>query len=472
MSPKLAYRWRWAALTALLAAEAMNLLDATIVQVAAPVIHADLAGPASDIQWFGAAYTLPFAVLLITGGRLGDIAGRTRTFRVGVAAFVIASLACALSGSAGTLIAARAVQGAAAALIIPQTLGLIRAMFHGAELPKALGTIGPVMGLSAVCGPVLGGLLTHADLLRSSWRSVFLVNVPLGLAVLALTPLLREDRAAHRPRLDLPGTTLATFGTGMVVYPLIEGDTAGRWIVLAGGVVVLVMFWFQQRGRSRRGRTPLIEASLFGNRGFPAALMSSTLFFAVMNGLMLTIVLQAQLARHDDVLTSGLMLLPWSGGMAVSSWVSGAYLFPRFGAKLMYGGLTALLTGTLLLLATYTLGYSWPAVPAMALGGLGLGMFTTPFFSTALARVRPHEIGSAAGLLNAVQQLGGTLGIALLGTLFLRTGAALTGLWAAGALVIATGFATKFMIGGRPQDADQAGTGTAAASVTSPASTP
>ncbi|MEV8630938.1 MFS transporter [Streptosporangium sp. NPDC051023] len=452
MSPVLAYRWRWGALAALLAAEAMNLLDATIVQVAAPVIHADLAGPASDIQWFGAAYTLPFAVLLITGGRLGDIAGRARVFRIGVAGFVITSLACALSASAGMLITARAVQGAAAALIIPQTIGLIRGMFDGAELPKALGSIGPVMGLSAVCGPVLGGFLTHADVLGSSWRSVFLVNLPLGIAVLALTPLLREDRAAHRPRLDLPGTALATFGTGLVVYPLIEGDAAGwpawTWIALAGGVGVLVVFWLHQRERSRQGRPALVEPSLFGNRGFPAALVSSTLFFAVMNGLMLTVVLQAQLTRHVDVLTSGLTLLPWSCGMAISSWVSGAHLFPRIGAKLMYGGLATLLVGTLLLIAAYTEepGYLWLAVPALALGGLGLGMFTTPFFSTALERVRSHETGSAAGLLNAVQQLGGTLGIALLGTLFLRTGAAPTALWAAAALLVANGFATAFMI--------------------------
>lgn len=452
MSPTLAYRWRWAALAALLTAEAMNLLDATIVQVAAPVIHVDLAGPASDIQWYGAAYTLPFAVLLITGGRLGDIAGRTRVFRVGVAGFLIASLACALSGSAGMLISARAAQGAAAALIIPQTIGLIRGMFDGAELPKALGSIGPVMGLSAVCGPVLGGFLTHADVLGSSWRSVFLVNIPLGITILALAPLLREDRAAHRPRLDLPGTALAIFGTGLVVYPLIEGDAAGwpawTWITLAGGVVVLVVFWLHQRGRSRRGRAALVEPSLFGNHGFPAALVNSALFFAVTNGLMLTVVLQAQLARHVDVLTSGLTLLPWSCGMAISSWVSGTRLFPRLGAKLMFGGLATLLAGTLLLIAAYTAKpYSWLAAPALALGGLGLGMFTTPFFSTALARVRPHETGSAAGLLNAVQQLGGTLGVALLGTLFLRTGAAPTALWTAAALLVANGFATAFMIG-------------------------
>jgi MFS family permease len=170
------HRLRWAGLAVLLVAEAMNLLDSMIVQVAAPAIHADLAGPDSDIQWFSAAYTLPFAVLLVTGGRLGDIVGRKRVFLFGVTGFVVASACCALAPSAGVLIAARAVQGAAAALVIPQTFGLIRAMFDGSELSRALGSIGPVMGLAAVCGPVLGGVLTHADLFGSSWRSVFVAT--------------------------------------------------------------------------------------------------------------------------------------------------------------------------------------------------------------------------------------------------------------------------------------------------------
>lgn len=180
MTP-VAYRWRWWGLTALLVAEAMNLLDTTIVQVAGPTIHTDLGGPVSVIPWISTAYTLPFAVLLITGGRLADIAGRRRVFRIGVTGFMLASLACALAPSAGLLITFRVVQGAAAAVIIPQTIGLIKTMFRGSEMSRALGTIGPVMGLAAVCGPVLGGVLTHADLFGSSWRAVFLVNVPLLL---------------------------------------------------------------------------------------------------------------------------------------------------------------------------------------------------------------------------------------------------------------------------------------------------
>ncbi|MEV7092029.1 MFS transporter [Amycolatopsis sp. NPDC051045] len=429
------YRRRWAALAVLLVAEAMNLLDATIVQVAGPAIHVDLPGPAVDIPWFSAAYTLPFAVFLITGGRLGDIFGRARVFRIGVTGFVLASLVCALSGTAGLLIGARAVQGAAAALIIPQTIGLIRALFDGDELAKALGSIGPVMGLSAVTGPLLGGLLTQAV----SWRAVFLVNVPLGLAVLFAARLLQEDRAAVRPRLDLAGTVLVVAGAGLLVYPLIDPAGTNRWL-LAAGAALLVVFGFQQRGAA----APLVEPSLFAHRGFPAALAGSLLFFAVMTGLMQVVPMQLQLGLGVDVRTAGLTLLPLSAGLAVSSWFAGARLVPKFGARVMFAGLALLPAGILAAVAGYAFGgrgYPWPLLGALALCGLGMGTFTVPFFTAALHRVRPHETGSAAGLLNAVQQLGGTLGVALLGGLYLGTGTATAALGVGAGLAVAAAVA-------------------------------
>jgi EmrB/QacA subfamily drug resistance transporter len=447
--PTTRYRWRWAALAVLLTAEAMNLLDATIVQVAGPVIHAELTGPDADIPWFSAAYTLPFAVFLITGGRLGDIAGRGRVFRIGVAGFVLASVVCAFAGSAGLLIGARAVQGAAAAIIIPQTIGLIRALFDGDELAKALGTIGPVMGLAAIGGPLLGGLLTHADLFGSSWRAVFLVNVPLGLAVFFAAPLLREDRAGVRPRLDLAGTALVVVGAGLLVYPLIEGQTTGRpawtWAMLVAGVLILVLFGFHQR----RSDGPLVELSLFANRGFPAALVASLLFFAVMNGLMLVVPLQLQLGLGADVRTAGLTLLPLSAGLAVSSWLAGTRFVPRYGARVMYAGLAVLFAGIVAAVGVYAggaRGYPWTLLGALALCGLGMGTFTVPFFTTALHRVRPPETGSAAGLLNAVQQLGGTLGVAVLGGVYLDTGAAGAALGIGAALTVAAAVAVVLMV--------------------------
>jgi MFS family permease len=325
-------------------------------------------------------------------------------------------------------------------LIIPQTIGLIRALFDGDELAKALGAIGPVMGLSAVSGPLLGGLLTQAV----SWRAVFLVNVPLGLAVLVAAKLLREDRAATRPRLDVVGTVLVVAGTGLLVYPLIQpGRTP--WGLLAAGAVVLVGFGFHQR----RSAAPLVEPSLFAHRGFPAGLAGSLLFFAVLTGLMQVVPMQLQLGLGAGVRTAGLTLLPLSAGLAVSSWFAGARLVPRFGARVMYAGLALVLAGLLGAVAVYAIGprgYPWPLLGALAVCGLGMGTFTVPFFSTALHRVRPHETGSAAGLLSAVQQLGGTLGVALLGGLYLRSGTATAALGLAAVLAVAAAFAVTPML--------------------------
>ncbi|QKV90681.1 MFS transporter [Streptomyces sp. NA02950] len=464
---------RWAALAVLLLAEAMNLLDATIMTVAAPVIRADLGGSDAAIQWFSAAYTLPFAVFLITGGRLGDIVGRRRVFRAGMAAFTLASLACSLAPSTAALIAVRAVQGAAAALIVPQTIGMIRALFDGRELARAMGSIGPVMGLAAVTGPALGGLLTHADLFGSTWRAVFLVNVPLGAAVLLACPLLREDRAARRPRPDVTGTALAVLGTGLVVYPLVQAGALGWpgwcWALLAVGGALLAGFALHQRWRGRYGRSPLVEPSLFRDRGFPAALIASVLFFAAVNGLMLVIAVQLHVGPHSDVLAAGFTLLPWSVAMALSSWTAGAWLVPRYGARVMTAGLLALLAGTVAAAVVYATGrpdsYPWPLLPALAVAGLGQGLYAVPFFTTALHHVRPHETGSAAGLLNAVQQLGGTLGVALLGSVFFHTttsgapasAGARNAFCVAAGLVLATAVATAFMRPRQQRSSPQAG---------------
>lgn len=419
-------RRRWVGLVALLVAEAMNVLDATIVQVAGPTMHAELGGSAATVQWFSAAYTLPFALLLITGGRLGDAFGRKRMFLLGVRVFALASIACALAPSAGLLIASRVVQGAAAAAVIPQTFGLIRAMFVGAELSTALGSIGPVMGMAAICGPVLGAAITHADLAGLSWRAAFLINVPLAVAVLAVGSMLTEDAAEQRPRLDLPGTLLAVAGVALVTYPLIEGQAWGWpgwiWLLIAAGLAALVAFVLLQRAAARRGAATLIETSLFGARGFPAALATSTIFFAVMSGLTLVIVLHLQIGLGRDVLSAGLTLLPWSAGSAVASLAAGTYLVPRFGSRVMFGGLAVLAVGLVAAIAAYAFApVDSPALlAALAVSGLGSGAFTVPFFTAALSQVSPRETGSAAGLLNAVQQLGATLGVAALGTIFLH----------------------------------------------------
>jgi EmrB/QacA subfamily drug resistance transporter len=405
------HRWRWQALAALLVAEAMNMIDSTVLPIVGPAVRADLGMGETGLQWLTAGYTLPFALLLITGGRLGDVFGRRRVFAVGMLVFTLCSAACASAPMAEVLLTARVVQGASAALVIPQTFGLIRAMFAGDETAKALGTIGPVMALSALCGPVVGGLITDAI----GWRAVFLVNVPVGLAVLAAAPLVMEDRSPARPRLDVAGTLVAGLGIGLLVYPLVEGGHAGwpawTWLCAALGLLVLVGFARHQRGRA----DPLVEPGLFRGRTFPASLLGSLLFFAVMNGLLFVLVLFLQLTRGASPTAAALALLPWSVGLAVGSWTAGAVLVPRFGPPVMRVGLVLVLAG----LAGIAVS---PTVVPLLVTGLGLGVFTVPFFANALGGVAAHETGSASGLLNAVQQLGGTIGVALLGTVFFRSG--------------------------------------------------
>ncbi|MQS14947.1 MFS transporter [Streptomyces kaniharaensis] len=441
----------------------MNLLDTTIVQVAAPRMHAELGGPISAVPWLTSAYTLPFAVLLLTGARLGDRAGRRRMFRIGVAGFLLASLACACAPALGVLIAFRAVQGAAAALIVPQTIGLIKAMFRGDETARALGSIGPVMGLAAVCGPVLGGVLTHADLFGSSWRAVFLVNVPLSLAVLALAPFLAEDRAPRRPGLDPAGTALAVLATGLIVLPLLRSDggvTDGSALAsLGAGLAVAAAFAVQQRRGTRRGRGTLVETSLFTSARFPAALVSSALFFGVSTGLTLVVVLHLQVTSSADALTSGLTLLPCSAGMAAASWCAGAHLVRRYGSAVLAAGLAVMAAGVAATAGAFDAADHPALLPcALAVVGIGQGLFTPAFFTAALHPLRPQEIGSAAGLLNAVQQLGATLGVAVLGRVYLASaagGGAQRACWASLAALAVVAAAGRLMhTAGRPVAAE------------------
>jgi MFS family permease len=219
---------KWAILALVLAAECMDLLDGTIVNVAAPTIRTDLHSSTSALQWVIGGYALAFAVGLITGGRLGDIYGRKRMFVLGAIGFVIASMACAFASSPEMLIACRLAQGGAAALLIPQGFGIIRDAFAPSEQGTAFAIFGPVIGLSAVLGPIVGGALIDANLLGSGWRLVFFVNLPLGvIAAIGAARLIPDVRATSAPRLDLVGTALAALGMALLVYPLIQGREAG-----------------------------------------------------------------------------------------------------------------------------------------------------------------------------------------------------------------------------------------------------
>jgi EmrB/QacA subfamily drug resistance transporter len=419
------YPRRWIALFVLLAAEVMDLLDALITNIAAPSIRADIGGGASTIQWLGAAYTLAMAIGLITGGRLGDILGRRRMFLIGALGFTAGSLLCAVSQSPETLIAFRGLQGLFGAVMLPQGLGLIKEMFSEKEMASAFGMFGPVMGLSSVGGPVLAGWLIDADYFGTGWRMIFLINLPLGLlAFLGGLRFLPESRSARPPRLDLAGVVLAAFASLLIVYPLVQGRELGwpAWTFasMAAAVALFALFGWYEARKHRTGGDPLVVPSLFRKRAFTGGLIVGLVFFSTLSGFSLVFNLFTQLGLGYSPLKAGLVNVPLSLGMIGGFGVAQAVR--KFGRRVIHTGIVVMAAGVASVGLTLHLAGTgvtpWQLIPALALSGLGIGMLMAPFFDIVLAGVETHETGSASGTLTAIQQLGGALGVAVLGTMF------------------------------------------------------
>ncbi|WP_436787676.1 MFS transporter [Yinghuangia sp. YIM S10712] len=425
------YAWRWAALFVILGAELMDLLDSTITTVAGPRIESALGGTYSQLQWMSAAYTLAFAMLLITGARLGDLFGRRRMFLIGTAAFAATSLLCGLATSPETLIAYRALQGVAAAMMVPQGLGLLRDMFPPRELAAAFGVFGPIMGLGAVAGPILGGFLVDADLFGTGWRAIFFVNVPIGIAAfLAATRLLPADRPTDARRrvvtLDPIGIVLLSAGMVLIILPLVQGRESGwptwTFACMAASLPVFAMFAAHEVRRRRRGTATLVELSLFRNKAFTSSLVVGLMFFSTMVAFMLIVTVYLQAGLGWSATDAAVALIPFSLGCTVGAGLSGGLLAPKFGRHVLHAGLIVQILGVLAL--AYTIDHDpsgvsgWALTPALAVAGTGFGLIMAPFFDIAIAGVTFTETGSASGILNAVQQLGGAVGIAVFGTLF------------------------------------------------------
>jgi EmrB/QacA subfamily drug resistance transporter len=414
---------RWLVLAIVLVAEVMDLIDGTIVNVAAPSIHRDLGGSGATLQWFGAAYTLAFAVLLITGGRLGDLLDRRRLFMIGVVGFTAASVGCAAAPSPDFLIGMRVIQGAFGALLIPQGFGMLKAVFAEDEQQKAFAAFGPVIGLSAVVSPILGGALTSGNLFGLGWRAIFLVNVPLGILGLigALRVLPRTSRV-RGTRLDPGGAVIASISALALVYPLVQGRELGwpAWLfgVFAAGLVGFGAFAVYER---RHGDRALIAPSLLVNTTFTSGLLVALCFFASMIGLNLVLSLFCQIGEGFSPLRTGLTLAPFALGVAVTAGPSYP-LAQRFGRTSVQAGFAVMGAGYVLL-ALMIAGSgahvsTWDLVPGELLAGAGMGLALPPLFDFVLAGVKDHEIGSASGVLNAIQQFSAALGIAVFATVF------------------------------------------------------
>jgi EmrB/QacA subfamily drug resistance transporter len=451
-------RLRWLCLVIVLAAEVMDLMDGTIVNIAAPAIRGDLGGGSAVLQWFSAAYTLSFAALLVTGGRLGDVFGRRRMFLVGVAGFTVMSLACALAQSSEALIVTRVLQGLTAAVLIPQGFGVIRQVFPPDKIGQAFAAFGPVLGLSAVVAPIIGGLLVDANLFGWGWRAIFLVNIPVGvLALIGAIIFLPKADTREGIRLDYGGMLLSAASATALIFPLVQGREYGWpawcWLMMAGSAVGFASFgWYESK---RRG-WHLVEPSLLRNRQFTGGLIVATSFFAAMTGLMLSLSLFLQLGLHFSAVKAGVAMAPLPFGIALSAPVTFG-LVPKLGRLQLHIGAVVLAAGLAVLAVTVTergvhTGPWWIA-PGLLLSGIGMGFVFAPLFDVVLAGVSDAEIGSASGVLNAVQQFAASIGVALLGSVFLdrfSAGASAASAVTA-ALVVSIGllvvmFATTFLL--------------------------
>ena len=417
---------RWVVAGVVLASAVMDLLDATIVNVAAPPIHLDLGGPASTVQWLGAGYTLAFAVLLIAGARLGDIFGRRRLFLVGSAGFTLSSIACALAPTIGVLIVFRALQGGFGALMIPQGFGLMKQVFDDeAEMDRALGLFGPATGVAMLAAPIVAGALISVDFLGTGWRLVFLINAPIGVATLLLAARSLPGGATHPDmKLDILGVWLVGLALVAIIYPLIQGWTEGwpAWcfVMLAAGAILLVGFLLYER---RRGDNPLIEPTLLTNHRFLSGVAVALTLFGAFGGLLLCVSLYGQLGEGWSPIQAGLTLTPMVLGMILGMIGANAAVRP-LGRHLLHIGLGLMAAGAAglaLVLVGARGASSWDLAPGLFFIGAGVGATVGQLFRFILTSVSIDEVGSASGVFEAVQQLSTALGVAVLGTIFFST---------------------------------------------------
>jgi EmrB/QacA subfamily drug resistance transporter len=419
--------WRWPALFVILTAQVMDLLDALIATIAAPTIQQEIGGSTSLIQWLGAGYTLALGVGLITGGRLGDLYGHRRMFLLGALGFTLASLACGLAGSPEALIVARVLQGLFGALMIPQGLSMIKKMFPPKEMAVAFGAFGPVMALSSVGGPILAGWLIQADLFGTGWRMIFLINVPIGvLVILAALRFLPLSRAAVAARLDMGGMLLVSIAAFLMIFPLVQGRELGwpawTFVSMAASVGCFALFaWYEVR-TERAGGSPLVVPSLFRKGAFTGGLVAGLVFFAGTVGYSLVFSMYVQFGLGYSPLTTGLTFLAQAIGTVIGFGLASSGLNARFGRKLIHAGALLIAVGMVGVAVSMSAAGGdlspWQLVPGLVVTGVGVGLLMAPFFDIVLAGVEPHEVGSASGTLTATQQLGGTFGIAVLGTIY------------------------------------------------------
>lgn len=420
------YPRRWLAAAVMIGAATMDLIDLTIVNVALPTIRTDLGATGTQLEWVISAYMLAFAAALIVAGCFGDLFGRKRLFCGGIAVFGLASLAAGLAQSPEQLITARVVQGVAAAAMIPQLLATFRTIFDGEERGKAFALYGMVLGFASAIGLVLGGVLTEADLFGWGWRTVFFVNLPVALvSLIAAIRIVPESRDAQAGRPDLRGAALLAGSIVAIAYSLLEGRSldwpAWIWGMLAAGVAGLVVLAVVAERSPRPGVAPLLRTRLFRTPAFSAGLLVQGAFSAGLQGFSVVFVVWIQSGMGFSPLGAGLTLLAFSVGSFLLAPVA-VPLAQRYGRAVLSVGGVLMAAGVLGVLFEVdkvgTGSNPWPVVPGLVVAGAGLSLMIIPLVNVVLAAVPREVAGGAGGIFTTAQQLGGAIGVAVVGTVF------------------------------------------------------
>lgn len=419
----------WGPTLVLLAGTFIAVLDFFIVNVAVPSIQRGLHASSADIEWIVAGFAITYGSGLIIGGRLGDIYGRRRLYMTGLALFVLSSALCGAAPDIKVLITGRLIQGAAAALLSPQILTVLRTALSGRQQLRAFNAYGVTMGLAAVFAQLIGGVLIRVDPAGLTWRSCFYINLPIGIAALALIPrYVPESRAPGRPRLDFAGMILIALALTATALPLIEGRQSGwpawSWVSLGASVVLLGCFARYQQAVSKRGGSPLVDMSLFRERAFSVGLGAQLIFWSGQASYFLVFALYLQLGRGLDPLSAGLIFMAIGAGYMATS-MTARFVAARIGRQVIALGGALRIAGLLLLIVTLThIGdggtIAW-LVPALVIDGAGQGLAVAPLATMVLSRVTPQHAGAVSGVLTTGIQVGNALGVAVVGVIFYGT---------------------------------------------------
>lgn len=441
-------RQRTLAFITVLIAFVLEVADTTIVNTALPEIRRALDASSAAMQWIVAGYLLVLGALLLLGGRLGDAFGYRRMFLIGVAGFIATSALCGLAQTPEQLVIGRLLQGAAGAMMGPQVMAIVQTLFSPLERVARLAWFGVIGGLAAILGPILGGLLIEWNWFGLGWRLIFLINLPIGLIALWLGLRTIPQRDAGRPlAIDLLGAALFATGFAALLFALIDGSERGwpAWAIPCAlvGVALVIAGWIRALARRRAGRAAIIEPALFRLTTFRWGLVAVLAFSAGAAGFLLVLAIALQQGLGRSPLDTALAHVPFGLGVMAGISLIGKKYLPRFGRWLLMGGALVMITGAsgALTLIAGGIGGGVEFFALLVLAGIGMGMLAGPLPPVVVADVDRAFAGTASATLRTAQQLGGAIGIAVIGSAFFaaaaRGGGALAGLPVAGALFVA-----------------------------------